>query len=153
MSAVALLAPVPEEHLISGLQTLAVEGKVAFGSSAWQVFRDLDEIAAGNEVDVYIYASDSAKVGLPKVRWSARYLGHVESQNGAHPTGMTYRPVSTAQNATDNRGHWAVFWEIDELSELSKDDAIPMKLFRAYGSKKAFVSSFVPHGPTLVEQL
>ena len=153
MKKVALLAPVPEVHLLSGMNTLASEGKLAFGSSAWGVFRELDERTAGMDVDVYIYASESSKPGPPKVLWRASYLGHVESRNGAHPDGMTYRPQSTRENAQDNRGHWAIFWEIDGLQELQKDEAIPMNLFRGLSSGKPFVSSFVPHGPTLVEEL
>ncbi|MBV7380586.1 hypothetical protein [Maritimibacter dapengensis] len=153
MDQIALLAPVPEEHLISALDTQKSAGKVAFGSNAWQVFNELREIAGDQEIDVYIYASDSRKFGPPKVRWTARYLGHVDSKNGAHPSGMTYRPTSTEQYDADNRGHWAVFWEVDSLVELTKDEAIPMNLLSGRNSHKAFVSNFVPHGPTLIEAL
>lgn len=153
MKKVALLAAVPEEHLISGMKTVVAEGKVAFGSSSWELFRELDELAMGTEVDVYIYASDSSKHGAPKVRWQARYLGHIKSDYGAHPDGMKFRPESTEQYAADNTGHWAVFWEVDRLVNLAKDEAISMNLLKGFKSGKSYVSSFVPHGPTLVEEL
>jgi hypothetical protein len=36
---VALLAPVPLEHLIDGVAVCDQQGKVAFGSRAWEIFR------------------------------------------------------------------------------------------------------------------
>ncbi|MGX8007800.1 hypothetical protein ACVDG8_001720 [Mesorhizobium sp. ORM8.1] len=83
--AVALLAPVPEEHLLSGLKVCASVGKVAYGSRAWQVFRDLDIARESQSVDAFIYASDSTKLGPPKVRWQARYIGHVEAKGALIP--------------------------------------------------------------------
>ncbi|WP_455269287.1 hypothetical protein [Rhizobium herbae] len=152
-SAIALLAPVPEEHLFSGLEKYAAVGKVAFGSRAFQVFRDLDEVREDEPVDVYIYASASGKFGLPKVRWQARYIGHVEAKAGGHPEGITYRPDSTLNYESDNNGHWAIFWEVTGLRELSKTAAIPMNRFRGWQSRKYFVSAFIPEGPLLIEAI
>ena len=59
---VALLAPVPEEHLLDGVNVIHVEGRVAFGSRAWEVFRELDALRKGDPVDVYIYASHAEPV-------------------------------------------------------------------------------------------
>lgn len=56
---VALLAPVPLEFLIEGIAVCDRQGKVAFGSRAWEIFRKLDELRNGQPVDVYIYASHS----------------------------------------------------------------------------------------------
>ncbi len=53
----ALLAPVPHEHLVSGAEVCAREGKVAFGSMKWDLFRQLDAIASGEKVPVHLYAS------------------------------------------------------------------------------------------------
>jgi hypothetical protein len=61
---VALLAPVPLEHLVDGVEVCAREGKVAFGSRAWEVFKQLDEIRAEAPVDVYVYASHAQAGGL-----------------------------------------------------------------------------------------
>lgn len=54
---IALLAPVPLEHLLDGETTARTEGKVAFGSRKWDTFRQLDALREGMPVDVYIYAS------------------------------------------------------------------------------------------------
>ncbi len=41
---VALLAPVPLVHLMAGADIAKREGRVAFGSRAWDVFRELDAL-------------------------------------------------------------------------------------------------------------
>ena len=46
-SNIALLAPVPLEHLTSALEVLEVEEKVAFGSKAFLVFHELDRQRKG----------------------------------------------------------------------------------------------------------
>jgi hypothetical protein len=148
---IALLAPVPEEHLKSGMTTCVKAGKVAFGSRAWQVFRDLDVARDGEPVQVFIYGSHSIKHGAPKVRWRGTYIGHVEAKAGAHPDGIMFRPDSTDQHEPDNQGHWAVFWELTDLVELAKDEAIPINAFRGWTSKKNYPSSYIPEGPLLVE--
>ena len=44
---VALLAPVPLEHLIDGLSVCDQQGKVAFGSRAWEIFREAYKNVSG----------------------------------------------------------------------------------------------------------
>lgn len=39
---IALLAPVPLHHLQDGYQVARQQGKVAFGSMKWELFRELD---------------------------------------------------------------------------------------------------------------
>ena len=101
---IALLAPVPLEHLEDGMEVCQREGRVAFGSRAWEVFRKLDELRNGLPVDVYIYASHDPGIRRLVVSWSGIYVGHVESVNGAHPEGMRFRPPSTGKSEDDNRG-------------------------------------------------
>ena len=79
---IALLAPVPEEHLVSGLVTCCQKGK-----------------------------------------------------------------------ANDNAGHWAVFWEVSDLREFAKDEAIPMNHFSGCRTEKKYAASFIPTGPLLVDAL
>jgi hypothetical protein len=79
---IALLAPVPLEHLLAGQQTAKSEGKVAFGSRAWEVFRELDAHRKGMSVDVYIYASHSDGQRDFEVPWRARYYRIVEKLGG-----------------------------------------------------------------------
>jgi hypothetical protein len=150
-SDVALLAPVPKEHLIDGRETVLSKGKVAFGSRAWEVFRKLDELRNGMPVDVYIYESDGSGQIDFRTSWRARYIGHVESDLGAHPAGMTFRPESTAKYASDNSGYWAVFWEVDTLEQVPDNDQSHVGEFTGYGKKKAYGHAFSPEGPLLVE--
>jgi len=150
---VALLAPVPLEHLLDGAIVCKTEGCVAFGSRAWEVFRKLDEIRNGLPVDVYIYASHSPGPLRLEISWHARYIGHVESIGGAHPEGMRFRPPSTAKYADDNLGYWAVFWEVEQLRKLPPTERIPTGEFRGLNKRKPYKRNFVPEGPILITHL
>ena len=147
---VALLAPVPLEHLMDGAPVVKTQGRVAFGSRAWEVFRELDALRAGQSVDVYIYASRSDDSQL-EASWHGRYIGHVESVGGAHPAGMKYRPPSTQKSPADNVGHWAIFWELDTLHELAPTERLRVSDFTGFGKRKQYGIGFVPEGPLLVE--
>jgi len=101
-------------------------------------------------VDVYIYASHSED---PRAiaSWHARYIGQVDSISGAHPAGMRYRPCSTATNPSDNQGHWAIFWEVEDLRSLSNNERLALADLTGFGKKKAYGHGFVPEGPLLIE--
>jgi hypothetical protein len=147
---IALLAPVPFEHLQSGLTVCNTKGKVAFGSMAWEVFRELDKVRDGQPVTVYLYASDDPDLDMIQVSWIGRYTGHVESKAGAHPKDMEFRPPSTEKYPNDNKGHWAVFWELDGLRKLHPSDRIFTSDFTGYKTSKHYKDNFVPKGPLLV---
>jgi hypothetical protein len=149
---IALLAPVPREHLVDGNQTALTMGKVAFGSRAYDVFLKLDEERGGKPVDVYIYESYGSGQYDFRVSWHARYLGYVGAVDGAHPDGMKYRPASTAKYAGDNEGgDWLLFWEVDLLEEIPEPERLHVGHFMPYGKKKPYGKFFVPRGPMLVE--
>jgi len=150
-SHIALLAPVPLQHLVSGADVAKREGRVAFGSRAWEIFRDLDGSRKRLAVDVYIYASHAEGPPQFEATWHARYTGHVESINGAHPAGMRYRPQSTAKYFTDNHGHWAVFWEVEDLRELPRAKRIRLADLTGFGKKRTYGKGFVPEGPLIIE--
>jgi hypothetical protein len=145
-----LLAPVPLEHLQSGRDVCEAQGRVAFGSNAWENFRKLDLLLGGGPCRAWLYASDSAHLAKPMVSWSCTYLRHVESRAGRHPYDMLYRPASTAKYAADNAGHWAVFWEVTDLQPLG-GAVIPVNKFFGHGNQKPFASGFLPKGPMIVE--
>jgi hypothetical protein len=46
----AILAPVPLEHLKSGVNIVAKEGFVAYSSGKWELFREIDERRDGRRV-------------------------------------------------------------------------------------------------------
>ncbi len=150
---VGLLVPVPEEHLRSGLQTLRREGKVAFGSRAFEVFAKLDELRQGEPVEVLIYASDPTTIIKPPYRasWRATYIGFQSARGGAHPDGMIYRPETTTQYPADNAGHWALFWEVVDLAELPEGERVQTGALKGWGKSKLYVKHFRPEGPVLID--
>lgn len=150
MSDFALFAPVPSVHLRDGLDVCTSKGKVAFGSRAWEVFRELDEIRSGQTLPVLIYASMADTYGPVVVSWMGDYLGHVESKGGAHPSGMDFRPPSTAEHTSDNLGWWAIFWEVANLKELPAEQRLSVERIQ---SRKGdfYKSSFIPEGPIIVQ--
>jgi hypothetical protein len=154
----AMLAPVPEQHLISGLEAIAAQlnleddthsglPKVAFGSMAFETLRKADELRKDRRVEVLIYASDAKgdQPLNPEVRWRARYIGHLPSRNGRYPGKPQFRPKTTA---TD-RPIWAVYWEVQELEKLKLP--IPIASLQALGQKTPYKSRFIPEGPVLIE--
>jgi hypothetical protein len=147
---VALLAPVPFEHLKSGENKCGEKGKVAFGSMAWEVFRELDRIRNGLKVPVYLYASHNEEEAprVPIVSWQALYIGHCDSVMGKHPDDMEYRPAS----AITDIDTWAVFWEVEDLHQISEG---PGRLLRSqfvsYKGGKKLAKNFVPLGPVLIK--
>ena len=150
-SNVALLAPVPFEHLNDGQGVVQEKGKVAFGSRAFETFLELDKQRKGMPVDVYIYESHGEGHYDFKVSWRGRYIGFVNSDLGAHPNGMDYRPKSTAKYLSDNSGYWAVFWELDSLERIPEGERIHVSEFTGHKKKKAYGHAFSPEGPLLIE--
>ena len=141
----ALLAPVPEGLLEEGAQVCQARGKVAFGSRAWELFRQLDCERDGSPVDVYIYASHSEHPSK-SVTWGGRYVGHVEGVDGKHPEGRRYRSRLALEDGT---GWWAVFWEVEDLHRI---EPIAVSRLTSYREGKPYASSFVPEGPILIER-
>ena len=148
---IALLAPLPLEHLVSGEKKVDEVGRVAFASGAWELFRILDALRKRLPVDVYIYASDDADGRNPEVSWCARYIRHVEGEMGAHPDGVLYRPKSKVKYPGDNSGDRPVFWEVEDLHRLPKDQRISLEDLTGFGKKKAYGYGFFPRGPVLIE--
>ncbi len=149
MTDIALLAPVPLEHLEDGIDICRKQGKVAFGSRAWEIFRELDALRNGRPISAFIYASMSQSVGPPTVTWRAQYIGHVESKNGAHPQGMKFRPPSTAKYQSDNKGWWAIFWEVANLEPLENSEQILIKDLQSR-SGTFYKPEFIPEGPIII---
>jgi hypothetical protein len=149
---IALLAPVPKEHLVEALNTVQNVGKVAFGSRNWEAFFKLDQERNGKPVDVYIYESYGEGQYNFRVSWHAHYIQNVGAIIGAHPDKMTFRPESTAKYPGDNEGGvWLLFWEVDSLQEQPEQNRIHVGSFTPFGKKKPYGNSCVPRGPMLIE--
>lgn len=154
----AILAPVPEIHLVSGLEAIAAQvdsddvtaqalPKVAFGSMAFEILRKADELRKERTVEVLIYASD-AEGDRPlnsEVGWRARYIGHLPSRSGRYPGKSLFRPKAAATE----KPIWAVYWEVQELEKLKTP--IPIATLQVLGQKTNCKSRFVPESPVLIE--
>jgi hypothetical protein len=91
----AILAPVPLEHLQTGLDVCAKKGSVAFGTRKWELFRSLDQKRDGQPVAALIYPSHDEDLSAKDtfiVSWFGWYVRSIDSKGGAHPDGMKYRP-------------------------------------------------------------
>ncbi|MGB7439469.1 MAG: hypothetical protein WA919_00245 [Coleofasciculaceae cyanobacterium] len=140
----AILAAVPEEHLLSW-QKDGQETKVAFGSMDFELFRQADQQRGDKAVEVFIYASLAENRPLKsEVSWHGLYVGHIQSRSGRYPKGMKYRPPSTASE----RPSWAIFWEVEELQPLSSPIAIAS--LKGLGKKSNYQSRFTPESPSLI---
>jgi hypothetical protein len=146
-----LLAPVPEAHLVDGVEVCGEQGKVAFGTRVWDAFRDL-ELAAGPGAPVLIYASHAAMNLGPIATWAGRFVGWVGSIGGRHPDEDLYRPPSTQSGDEDRSGYWLGFWEVSDLHPLPKDEQLRISTLSGVNGRK-FRADFIPEGPTLLTGL
>lgn len=154
-SSFAILAPVPEIHLISGQEALAQLSndpnneivKIAFGSMAFEALRQIDELRKSQSVEVFIYASEST-ADQPlhtQAWWHGIYIGHVPSRNGRYPGNKKFCPPSTLSD----RPKWAVYWEVQELQLLEKP--IEIASLKGLNKKSNFSTRFIPEEPLLIE--
>lgn len=154
----AILAPVPEMHLLSGLEALTAQldsdelrpdqlPKVAFGSMEFEVFAEVEKLRNGKAVEVVIYASDAKgdQPLNPEVTWRGLYVGYVGSRRGRYPGKSIFRPQATANDSPT----WAVFWEVQELEQLKTP--LPIGKLRAKNKKTNYQARFIPEGPVLIE--
>lgn len=142
--AIALLASVPEVHLISGKAVCDEKGKVAFGSYDFELFLKLKEQLPQGGCEVLIYASHANQpISPPTVTWRAVYLDFDDAEK---PALNTFRPPSTA---TDKR--WGIFWIVTELQRLPNADHIKISLLRGYTKPRKYLTNFIPERPILIE--
>ncbi|NJR61593.1 MAG: hypothetical protein HC769_23805 [Cyanobacteria bacterium CRU_2_1] len=154
----AILVPVPEMHLTSGLEAIATQldsddlppdhlPKVAFGSMDFEVFAEVEKLRDGKAIEVFIYASHSkAEQPLnPEVTWRGLYVGYVGSRRGRYPGKAIFRPKSTETDSPV----WAVFWEVQELEQLKTP--IPIGSLRGKNKKANYQPRFIPESPVLIE--
>lgn len=154
-ASVALLAPVPEEHLISGQSCCEENGRVAFGSRDFEVFRNLDDQCAGAPCHVLIYPSwaSQPQAGPPQATWEATYLRTVEARLDGSASPGIFRPQSTEKYPGDAKGHWAVYWEVTDIRRLEGNERIPVSLLRGWRGGKHYLKNFRPEGPLIIEAL
>lgn len=146
--AFAILAPVPEVHLVAGQETCEQQGKVAFGSRAARLFHKLDQARLDDEIRVFIFAMLPEKPIHPMVEWEGVYIRHVKaSQNGRHPAGDRFRPP-TITDAGELPGFWSIFWEVRALERV---DPFPIHHLQPFDMPQPYSRQFIPKVPSLIE--
>lgn len=148
----ALLAPVPKEHLEAGLDVVAAEAFVAYGSRKWELFRDLDRRRGDEPVPILIYPSyedDEVKLRY-LIKWTGWYVGHVRSDMGRHLDGFRHRPETVKKYPNDVNGFWAVFWHVAELNRLADDQWKPISSLSSYTTGDYWKAGHSPRGPEIV---
>jgi hypothetical protein len=142
---VALLTPIPTEHLADGLPLCQREGLVMYGTQAWKVFDDLDQERGDRPVVAYIYASREGK--NPAATHRAVYVKHCFREDLPAGDFERYRPPSTNVHP-DDRDTWAAFYYLRDLERLAQP--IPIRRFRSWKRKQLLVDHW-PEGPILVD--
>ena len=142
---VALLASVPYQHLVSGLDTLAEVGRVAYGTDNGMVLSELDHELQGQTCVVLIYPSGpSPYSGPPRARWRAVYSRQRGAVAGKHPD-PSVRPAST-----DTDGAFLTYWEVLDLEELAAEKMFLLKDLKPFRKNKRLASNYIPIGPLLI---
>jgi hypothetical protein len=142
---VALLTPVPEEHLISGFDVCANLGSVAFGSDSVMVLSEYAHLVVDSTAYVLFYASHSTASTTPAATYRARFVKYVGAlaTGKAPPSCCDVRPPSTV---TD--GPWQSFYVVNNLCKL--DEPIPLTKLSKANVKTKLKANFVPLGPLIV---
>lgn len=148
LPAIGLLAPVPLDYLVDGVEVCRLQGKVAFGTRVWETFVDLKN-EAGEGAPVLIYASHAKQNHGPVVTWTGRFARWVAAVGGGHPDGDRFRPPFTQLGDEDRSGYWLGFWEVTDLRELDANSRIPISSLHDRHGRK-YGRGFIPEGPILV---
>lgn len=143
---VALLTPVPQQHLESGLKRCAETGFVAFGTDSGMVLSKFRiAIDADHPADILFYASETSKAGPPSATYRGRFAGYDGAIAGrAKKAWAQHRPPTT-----EHDGAWQSFYLVSDLQKL--EIAIPLSSLTKHGKKGKLAKAFVPLGPLIIE--
>lgn len=143
---VALLTPVPEQHLIAGLETSDVTGLVVFGTDAALTLLEFSALVdEEHQADILLYASHSQIGGPPRATYRGRFAGYDGAEKGkAKAAWLKHRPPST-----DSDSGWSGFYLVRNLKRLEQPVLIATLKKRGGGAK--FAKTFVPIGPIVID--
>lgn len=143
---VALLTPVPYQHLRSGLAVCAETGRVTYGTDSGMALAEFAyAVGTDSTADILFYASETPISGFPKATYRARFVEYVGAKNGKAPgTAAAYRPPTTADD-----GAWQSFYIISDLREL--EEPIELRTLTKRNSKSKLKSNFIPLGPLVID--
>lgn len=119
-----ILAPIPVEHLKPGAEVASTAGYVSFGSYKFELFREVDSMAQGEQVPVIIYPSHETDIVHTSFRisWCGWYSGHIESYDEKRSDETSgHRPPTTQQYENDNAVGWPIFWRVEKLRKLEPE--------------------------------
>lgn len=150
----ALLAPVPQEHLESGVEVAARTGYVCFGSQNWNLFVELDGLRGTEYVPVLFYPShdDVAPKDTFKVCYQGWYVAHVTSDaDKRHDDADGHRPptVDKWRSEFDSPHHWALFWRVRDLKRLPDSEQVAIGTLSSYKSGNKRLNK-PPMGPAII---
>jgi hypothetical protein len=143
---VALLAPVHEQHLASGLEVSDATGFVAFGTDAALTlleFRSLVDEA--HQADILFYASHSQKGGPPRAAYRGRFAGYDGANMGkAKIAWLKHRPPSTHSDTA-----WSGFYLVRDLQRI--EQPVLIAALKKRGGNAKLAKTFVPIGPLIID--
>jgi hypothetical protein len=150
----ALLCPVPDEHLEAGVNVASSTGYVCFGSNAWEIFREVDELRGSEIVPVLFYPSyENVEVKSTfKITYLGCYIGHVTSDADKRADDANFhRPKSVDQyrGEYDSPHHWGLFWRVQTLVRLPVEQQVSIGSLSSYKSGKKRLDK-PPRGPSLI---
>jgi hypothetical protein len=138
MADVALLAPVPVEHLRSALEKPNPEARAVFSTNRSNTLDKLEKLLGGQRTEVYI--CDGAPKG--KVTWRATFERLVD------PADTKYRPESTKTDTPSN-----TYYEVSNLRHLPESEWISVDQFCGHGKAGHYAANYRPRTPTLVNPI
>lgn len=134
-----ILAPVPALHLPAAEVVYGEQGRVAFGSDAWEFWQ---KAAPGARIWIVASATGFPPSGLPgidpgKLIFSARLAAVTAADRRHRHPNVALRPASTGGD-----GSWTVFFEVDDLIRLVPPlSVIGVRTLQGIGLQR------VPQGP------
>jgi hypothetical protein len=141
---VALLTPVHQEHLISGLETSDATGFVAFGSDAALTLLELSALVdEEHRADILFYASHSKTGGVPRATYRGCFVAYA-GKDKAKADWAQYRPPSTASD-----GNWTGFYLVQNLRRL--EQPVLIASLKKRDGKGKFAKAFYPLGPIIID--
>jgi hypothetical protein len=143
---VALLTPVPSQHLESGLSVCTETGFVAFGTGSGMVLSEFRlAVDKGHPADTLFYASESSRVGPAAATYRGRFAGYDGAVSGrAKKHWANHRPPTT-----EHDGAWQSFYLVSDLRKL--DTPIVLTTLTKLGAAGKLSKAFIPLGPLIID--
>ena len=144
---VALLTPVPQQHLASGIEVCAALGRVTFGTDAGMALATFSHLVGkDSHADILFYASENPVSGTPKATYRGRFVQYVGAlANGkASPSCAAFLPPTIA-----NDGPWQSFYVVSDLRRL--ETPVALKKLSKLDAKGTLRANFIPLGPVVID--